>query len=98
MLYINAGKYGSTVHIDRPIIERVAELAEKHAVSRIAVSLAWLMQKKICTVPIVGATKASHPEGAAAAVGFKLSKEEVTYLEEPYQPHKVAGALHKSSS
>lgn len=93
--HINDGKYGATSDIDRPIIERVAEIAENHGVPRIRVALAWLMQKDICTIPIVGATKSSHTEDAANAVCFILSKDEITYLEEPYLPHKVTGALSK---
>lgn len=45
------------------------------------------------TVPIVGATKLSHVEGAAQAVGVKLSDEETAYLEEPYVPHKLVGVM-----
>jgi aryl-alcohol dehydrogenase-like predicted oxidoreductase len=91
--HVNEGKYGSTASLDAPIIERVAEIASKHGVPRIRVALAWLMQKEVCTVPIVGATKPGHTADAVEAVGFKLSNEETSYLEEPYVPHKVAGAL-----
>lgn len=93
--HINDGKYGATINLDRPIIERVAEIAKKHNVKRIAVALAWLMQKDVCTIPLCGATKSSHPEDAAEAIGFVLTQDEIGYLEEPYLPHKVAGALIK---
>jgi aryl-alcohol dehydrogenase-like predicted oxidoreductase len=103
--HVAEAKYGSTVDIDRPIIERVAEIAVKHGVPRIYVALAWLMQKDICTVPICGATKPNHiadvagaadaagTAGVAGAAGFTLSKDEIAYLEEPYRPHNVVGAL-----
>ncbi len=55
------------------------------------VSLGWLLTKG--TVPIVGATKLSHVESAAQAVGVKLSDEETAYLEEPYVPHKLVGVM-----
>jgi aryl-alcohol dehydrogenase-like predicted oxidoreductase len=90
--HINKGKYGATAEQDAPIIKRVAEVAEKHTVSRIAVALAWLIQKDICTVPIIGATKVQHIEDACAAAAFRLTDEEIMYLEEPYIPHKVVGA------
>lgn len=93
--HINDGKYGATIDIDKPIIERVAEIAKKHNVKRIAVALAWLMQKDVCTVPLCGATKPNHPLDAADAIGFTLTQDEMAYLEEPYLPHKVAGALIK---
>jgi aryl-alcohol dehydrogenase-like predicted oxidoreductase len=91
--HINQGKYGATEEQDAPVIERVGEIAAKHGVSRTAVALAWLTQKDICTVPIVGATKLQHVEDACAFAGFSLSAGEIAYLEEPYIPHKVVGAL-----
>lgn len=91
--HINQGKYGATVKQDAPVIERVGEIAGKHGVSRIAVALAWLIQKDICTVPLIGATKLYHLEDACASIGFRLADDEIAYLEEPYIPHKVVGAL-----
>ena len=32
---------------------------------------------------------------AIKSVGVKLTQEEIKYLEEPYQPHNVVGALKK---
>ena len=84
-------KYDATAEQDGIIIGRVAELAEKHGVSMTEVSLAWLLTK--VTSPVVGATKLHHIEGAAKAVSLKLSAEELTYLEEPYVPHRLAGVM-----
>ena len=84
-------KYDATASVDNVIIERVAEIAEKHSVSMTEVSLAWLLTK--VTAPVVGATKLHHIEGAARAVEFKLSAEEIAYLEEPYVPHPLAGVM-----
>lgn len=66
-------------------------LAAKEYVTATQVSLGWLLTKG--TVPIVGATKLSHVESAAQAVGVKLSDEETAYLEEPYVPHKLVGVM-----
>jgi len=84
-------KYDATADQDNVIIGRVAELAEKHGVSMTEVSLAWLLTK--VTSPVVGATKFHHIEGAAKAVELELSGEEITYLEEPYVPHPLAGVM-----
>ena len=84
-------KYDATASVDNVIIERVAEIAEKHSVSMTEVSLAWLLTK--VTAPVVGATKLHHIEGAARAVELKLSAEEIAYLEEPYVPHPLAGVM-----
>ena len=40
---------------------------------------------------IIGATKISHLEEAVGALSVKLTPEEVTYLEEPYVPHRIVG-------
>ncbi|MBR2223908.1 MAG: aldo/keto reductase, partial [Christensenellaceae bacterium] len=84
-------KYEKTEQQDNVIISRVAEIAEKRGVSMTEVSLAWLLTK--VTSPVVGATKMHHIEGAAKAVEFELTAEEITYLEEPYVPHELAGVM-----
>jgi aryl-alcohol dehydrogenase-like predicted oxidoreductase len=84
-------KYDAAAEADRPIVERVAEIAEKHDVPRAHIALAWLLQKEPVTAPIVGATKVSHLEDAVGALLVKLTQEEVTYLEEPYVPHRIVG-------
>ncbi|MGO2638428.1 MAG: aldo/keto reductase [Enterococcus viikkiensis] len=86
-------KYDTTENQDRMIVERVAEVAEKYQVTRAQVSLAWLLQKKQVVAPIIGATKESHLIDALPALELKLTKEEVHYLEEIYQPHRVVGAM-----
>src|SRR5260370_1133836 len=53
--------------------------------------VAWLLQKKPVTAPIVGATKITHLEDAVGALSVKLIQEEVAYLEDPYVPHRIVG-------
>lgn len=86
-------KYDATADADRVIVERLAAIAEERAVPRSQVALAWLLQKQPVTAPIVGATKISHLEDAAAALSVNLTLEEIASLEEPYVPHRVVGAL-----
>lgn len=84
-------KYDATAQQDNVIINRVAELAEKHGVSMTEVSLAWLLTK--VTSPVVGATKMHHVDGAVRAVDLQLSDQEIAWLEEPYLPHPLAGVM-----
>ncbi len=84
-------KYDATEIQDREIIKRVQELAEKKGVSMTEIALAWLFTK--VTSPIVGATKPHHIEGAVNAINITLTKEEITYLEELYVPHKLVGVM-----
>lgn len=84
-------KYGGTEAEDRIIIDRVAELAEKRAVTMTEIALAWLLEK--VTAPVVGATKLPHIEGAARAVDVELTDDETAYLEEAYVPHQLVGVM-----
>jgi 1-deoxyxylulose-5-phosphate synthase len=77
--------------IDRPIVQRVAEIAEKKGVSRAQIALAWVLQKEPVTAPIIGATKMSHLEDAVAALSITLEPQEISYLEELYVPHSIIG-------
>ena len=84
-------KYDATAETDQHVVVRVAEIAEKHGVPRVHIALAWLLQKEPVTAPIIGATKIAHLEDAVGALSVKLTQEEVTYLEEPYVPHRIVG-------
>ena len=88
-------KYDSTAEQDEIIIRRVSELAEKRGVTMTEISLAWLLSKG--AVPVAGATKIHHAEGAAKAADIKLNKAEIKYLEEPYVPHKLVGVMAQNT-
>ncbi|HWD73666.1 MAG TPA: aldo/keto reductase [Solirubrobacteraceae bacterium] len=80
-----------TPAVDFDVVERADEVAAERGVSTAQVALAWLLHKPGVTAPIVGATKLEHLEDALAAAELSLTQEEITSLEEPYQPHAVAG-------
>lgn len=80
---------------DGIIIDRVAQLAEKRFVTMTEISLAWLLTK--VTAPVVGATKLHHIEGAAKAIELNLSADEISFLEEPYVPHKLVGVMAQNT-
>jgi gluconolactonase len=63
------------------------EIACERGVAPAQIAMAWLLGKPAITSPIFGATKASHLDGAVAAVALNLTAEEVARLEEPYRPH-----------
>lgn len=84
-------KYDQTAKQDQIIIDRVAELADKHGATMTEISLAWLLAK--VTAPVVGATKLSQIDGMANAVELTLSDEEILYLEEMYLPHPLVGVM-----
>ena len=86
-------KYDGTATADKLVVERVAELAVRHGVTRTQIALAWLLQRAPVNAPIIGATKAAHLDEAVAALDVTLSREDVAYLEAPYVPHAVVGAI-----
>ena len=88
---INKAKYEWAEDIDAPIIQRVIEISENRGVSMAEVSLGWLLTKS--TAPVVGATKKEQIDALVRAVDLKLSKKEITYLEELYVPHRLVGVI-----
>jgi len=76
---------------DRPIVDRVGDIADKRGVARAQVALAWLLSKPGVTAPIVGATKQQHLQDAVAALDIELTDDEIATLEADYQPHPVRG-------
>ncbi len=71
---------------DRPIVERVAEVAREKGVSRAQVALAWVLANPVVASPIVGVTKMSHLEDAVAALEVELTADDRQRLEEVYTP------------
>ena len=74
------------------IVTRVYELSEKYGVKMQEIALAWHWAKGVAS-PIVGATKAKYLDDAAAALSVRLTAGDIAYLEEPYAPHRIAGAI-----
>lgn len=75
---------------DKKIIQRVEELAKKRDTTMARIALAWTMQK--ISSPIVGISSVARLEDAMIG-DMTLTDEEVKYLEEPYEPHKIRGHL-----
>ncbi len=89
---IQKAKYDATVEADRIIIDQVAAIAARRNVTRAQIALAWLLQKEPVTAPIIGATKMTHLEDAAAALSIRLTPEEISLLEDSYVAHPVYGS------
>ena len=76
---------------DFTVTARAQEIAKKHGVTSSQIALAWMLSKLHITAPIIGASKMPHLEQAIAALDIQLSNDEVSFLEEAYQPHPVLG-------
>lgn len=86
------GKYDRTEEQDMQIVKRVAELAERYHVKMQQIALVWQWAKGVAS-PIVGATKAAYLDDAVGALDVKLTEDDVAYLEGPYVPHRIVGAI-----
>ncbi len=85
--------FNRTRDADRRVVDRVNELAAKRGVPPARIALAWVLHQPVITAPIIGASKPGHLEEAVAALDFKLSPEERTFLDEAYVPHAVVGHI-----
>jgi len=86
-------KYEKTAQQDVGIILRVQMLAQRYGVPMSSIALAWLLSRPMLAAPVIGATKVKHVEDAVRAVEIKLTAQDTAFLEEPYVPHAVVGAL-----
>jgi aryl-alcohol dehydrogenase-like predicted oxidoreductase len=93
--YKTAEKYAGTAALDEPVVKRLEEVAEKRGIPMVQVSLAWVRSKDPVFAPIVGITEPWHIDDALASLKVELTPEETKYLEEPYKPHPIVGALVK---
>jgi len=71
---------------DRPIVDRLGEVARDKGVSRAQVAMAWVLANPVVASPIVGVTKMSHLDEAVSALDVELTVEETERLEEVYTP------------
>ncbi|MDP9027367.1 MAG: aldo/keto reductase [Actinomycetota bacterium] len=76
---------------NRQIVDAVATVAAERGVSAAQVALAWVLQRKAVTAPIVGATKPHHLSDAVAALDLELDASELARLEEHYTPRAPSG-------
>lgn len=88
---VMAKLYDSTEENDAVIAGQLAQVAESKGVTRAQVALAWLLSKPAVTAPIIGASRAEQFADLVKAVDVTLSDEEITLLEEAYQPHQAVG-------
>jgi aryl-alcohol dehydrogenase-like predicted oxidoreductase len=78
-----------TAAIDKPVIDRLTEVAQQRELPASQIALAWMLHNPAIAAPIVGATKIHHLNDALTALSVELSSGEIDRLEEPYQPHQL---------
>jgi aryl-alcohol dehydrogenase (NADP+) len=76
---------------DFAVAARVVELATRRGVKPTQIALAWLLAQPGVTSPIVGASKLPQLDDHAGALSVDLTPDELAFLEERYEPHRVLG-------
>lgn len=80
---------------DFTVVDRLSEIAQARGVKNAQVALAWILSKPGVSAPIIGASKTYQLEDALTALSIKLTPEEITRLEEPYEPHPILGHSYR---
>jgi aryl-alcohol dehydrogenase-like predicted oxidoreductase len=83
--------YDGSEEADKAIIDAVGAMAAVKGVKPAQVALAWVLQKKPVTAPIVGVTKLPQLTDALGALDVTLSADDVKALETPYRARFNAG-------
>jgi aryl-alcohol dehydrogenase (NADP+) len=76
---------------DFKIVDRVMELAGRKGTTAAQLALAWILHKPGVAAPIIGASKIKQLEESVDALNIELTAQEISYLEELYQPHPILG-------
>ena len=87
--------FGKTLYHEeqsnKAIVDAVFAIAAQRGVAPAQVALAWVLQKRPVSAPIVGVTRLSQLDEAIGAVELTLTEAEVAALEAPYTPRALAG-------
>lgn len=76
--------------VDKAVVDRLEEVANKKGVKMAQVATAWVLRRDMVN-PIIGLASKERIDEAVAALQVKLTDEEAQYLEEPYLPKVVQG-------
>ncbi|KAF7325607.1 Aryl-alcohol dehydrogenase [Mycena kentingensis (nom. inval.)] len=81
---------------DKTVVDRVEEISKKRKVSMAQIAIAWVTSREgellsCVNAPIIGTTSLENLKDIIGAIDVQLTKEEIDYLSEPYQPHSIIG-------
>jgi aryl-alcohol dehydrogenase (NADP+) len=78
---------------DFKILDCIKKIAKQENRQPVEIALAWLLQKKGITAPIVGPGKLEQLKTLLNSLSLKLSEKQILSLEKPYQPKNISGHI-----
>ncbi|MAU28363.1 MAG: aldo/keto reductase [Pelagibacterales bacterium] len=78
---------------DFKVLDSIKKIANQENRQPVEVALAWLLQKKGITAPIVGPGKLEQLKTLLNSLSLKLSEKQILSLEKSYQPKKISGHI-----
>jgi len=73
------------------VIDKVEEIAKKRGCPMAEVAIAWSLQCKWVTAPIVGIKSNERLDELIKGLETRLTEEEIEAINEPYMPTHVRG-------
>ena len=77
--------------VDFKILDQVISIAKKLNILPAQVALAWILQNKAITAPVIGISNRTQLEDLVNSLNVTLSTIEIKSLEKFYQPKHIAG-------
>jgi aryl-alcohol dehydrogenase-like predicted oxidoreductase len=88
---------GDALRNNLRLVQGLAAFATKRGATSGQIALAWLLAKHPDVVPIPGTKRPHYVIENAAAAGIELTREEITALDELFDPAAVAGERYTSA-
>lgn len=88
---------GDALQKNLRLVQGLAEIAQKRAVTSGQIALAWLLAKQPEVVPIPGTKRPHYVIENAAAVGITLAAQEIAALDRLFDPAAVVGERYAPS-
>lgn len=88
---------GDALRTNLRLVQGLADFAAKRAATSGQVALAWLLCKHSDVVPIPGTKRPRYVIENAAAARIELTREEIAFLDQLFDPSAVAGERYPSA-
>lgn len=82
---------GEAAEKNLTLVQELEQFAKASGMSASQVALAWILNKHPHVVPIPGSRRIANLESNVQATFYKLSQNEIAYLDSIFQPEKVSG-------